>query len=145
MAFFDHEARTMDAAACNDILQNQFCLLPKRNTAKHIGTRIDRVDNVMVWGSPVLESYRLDPFATLYIAEIKDAYAACIDLDDASFRAAILERVIGPLSQHPSFHHVLTELAFLDGAVEDEPGNGAAANGGQKPAGKPIPEVIDLT
>lgn len=72
------------------------------------------IDKVIVCGSPLLESYRRDPFAKKYISAIHTVYERCRDLDEEALRTALLQQVVTPASKYSAFHHVLTELAFLE-------------------------------
>lgn len=113
MPLFEYPARARGLNACGDILDNQFCLLPLTGNIGQTGSETVSVDKVIVCGSPLLESYRRDHFAKRYICAIYTVYEHCQNLGNETLRTALLQKVVTPASKYPSFHHVLTELAFL--------------------------------
>lgn len=91
--------REEDDRANRNILGNQLRLLPKHRQA---------VDKVIVYGSPRLEDYYAHSFTAQYLSAVERAYThdgtAQTEIHD------IIEREYGT----EGFHHVLTELAFLN-------------------------------
>ncbi|KAH7020752.1 ankyrin repeat-containing domain protein [Microdochium trichocladiopsis] len=114
-ALFGHETRLgSDESACRDILENQFCLLPRRATTDSEATGIERVDTVVVCGTPRLKSYCEHPSANEYMDAIKREYAENAALPAGELRRKILDNVLNAATSRPGFHHVLTEIAFLE-------------------------------
>lgn len=112
---FAHEIRSSGDAACRDILGNQFCLLPRTgNPLSADSMRPDRVERVIVFGSPRLRSYCQHPFAKEYIDKIKATYEQCKSSGDAELRQRLQHEVLETSMTRPSFHHALTEIAFLE-------------------------------
>ncbi|RYP82883.1 hypothetical protein DL770_005490 [Monosporascus sp. CRB-9-2] len=62
------------AAAAQNILSNQFCLLPASTRSDSAGT-INSVDKVLVCGSRLLERYYEDDFTSSYIDTVEAVYA----------------------------------------------------------------------
>ncbi|RFN54379.1 hypothetical protein FIE12Z_1506 [Fusarium flagelliforme] len=107
-------SRTGGSESVRNILSNQFCLLPEKETSSEDGT-IHRVDKVIVCGSEVLRQYYRDPFTGSYLEAIKKAF------EDAQTRQSTLkttERAIRDVVEanckNPRFHHVITELRLLE-------------------------------
>ncbi len=94
-----------DAAKANDILSSQLCLLPN-----HAGT----ADHVVLCGSELLGHYMASQYYQGFCEEIQRTYkevSECTN-DFAQVEAAIRKVVDANLNEK-EFHHVLTELAFL--------------------------------
>ncbi|KAM0811933.1 putative NACHT domain-containing protein, partial [Seiridium cardinale] len=124
-----HIPRADNDAEVQNILSNQFCLLPseridgvssERPSPYGVNERgaLETVDNVILFGSEVLQCYWENESAGQYAAEISKRYnkAKETNLSREERNAHIRELVesqIGEANQS-WFHHVLTELAFLD-------------------------------
>jgi hypothetical protein len=101
-------------ASVHDIVSNQFCLLPARcRVAK--GKRVTRVNKVIVCCSEVLQGYSKDTRMDAYTKAIKDFYFDAEEKyqDIESIEAGIQE-LVPKFRDQEGFHHVITELAFLD-------------------------------
>ncbi len=94
-----------ETARANDILSSQLCLLPN-----HAGT----VDHVVLCGSELLGHYMASPYYQDFCKAIQRAYqeASQYANDFAQIEAAI-RKVVDANVNEKEFHHVLTELAFL--------------------------------
>ncbi|KAI0166892.1 hypothetical protein GGR52DRAFT_78917 [Hypoxylon sp. FL1284] len=100
--------------AVRNILDHQFCLLPQHSKPDNIGT-ICSVDKVVVCGSKLLRRYYEDTFTSPYIAAIKESYREGLDdFSDTSVLKNKIRKVVESNCQLLAFHHVLTELAFLE-------------------------------
>lgn len=100
-----------NTSAQRNILANQIRLLPTGKSANP-GEASTTIDKVIVCASDVLERYCETENAKDYIEKIRHL---CILNDDQSIdsiEARVREVVEGETSKH-DFHHVLTELAFL--------------------------------
>ncbi len=99
------EEKAKAKAKANDILSSQLCLLPN-----HKGT----VDHVVLCGSELLgHHYMALPYYQNFCKAIQHAYQRASGTNDfAQIEAAIREVVNANLNEK-DFHHVLTELAFL--------------------------------
>jgi hypothetical protein len=109
-------AREGDYASTHDILWNQFCLLPGDGTLSHQET-VTSVDKVIVFCSEVLQSYREEEFnlGKTYTREIVTTYQICRDQNENTDAMRAKVRAIQNRYRNESwFHHVLTELAFLE-------------------------------
>ncbi|KAJ0120568.1 hypothetical protein J7T55_015297 [Diaporthe amygdali] len=95
--------------AIRNILANQLCLLPPRTDDAGLPA-MTSVSKVIVCGSEVLERYYNNPAALSYIGDIVEL---CNTGADQSTMALIRDRVETE-SRKDDFHHVLTELAFLE-------------------------------
>jgi hypothetical protein len=100
--------------AVHDILSNQFCLLPKRKKPGKVN-KISSVDKVIICCSEVLQSYYEDTRMKSYIEGIKDVYfrAERNCQETSVIRQGVLE-LIKKHHNEEGFHHVLTELSFLE-------------------------------
>ncbi|KAI0137495.1 hypothetical protein BJ170DRAFT_648495, partial [Xylariales sp. AK1849] len=98
------------AAAAQNILSNQLCLLPASSSID-TGT-INTVDKVVVCGSPLLEQYYKDDFTSSYIKDIEELYAKTQHQTREVLQSGIRDCVENRCDSQ-GFHHVLTELAFL--------------------------------
>ncbi len=106
-------ATPADKAKTNDILSSQLCLLPR-----HAGT----VDHVVLCGSELLGRYMASPYYQGFYEAIQRAYLEASQTHDfAQIEAAIREVVEANLNEQ-EFHHVLTELAFLQIRAEYKKG-----------------------
>ncbi|RDW66117.1 hypothetical protein BP6252_09752 [Coleophoma cylindrospora] len=114
----------------HDILSNQFCLLPNSGKATSIH-EVSCVDKVILCSSEVLQVYHKDNKMKEYIRDIKAFYASKKDLrvgtkeDQEDFRTGlrgIVRSYIGtqPPDVDTSFHHVITEMAFLEIRAEQD-------------------------
>lgn len=96
-----------------NILGNQMCLLPP----SCYGTETPKticVDKVVVCGSQVMESYRRHPSAQAYI---EDVVQICSGSTSQPIETTLESRIRGRVEDEcgrDDFHHVLTELAFLE-------------------------------
>lgn len=100
--------RTSDRKAISNIVTNQLCLLPPDT-----GELTRRsVDKVIVCSSEVLENYYNKPWASRYITNIVEILNsdAAQPMDSLESR---LENCVHSASLNHDFHHVVTELAFL--------------------------------
>ncbi|KAI1762823.1 hypothetical protein GGR53DRAFT_400231 [Hypoxylon sp. FL1150] len=101
------------SAAVRNILDNQFCLLPTRNSSDETGI-VTSVDKVVVCGSGLLKRYYEDPFTPSYIKALEVSYiegqAQCANPQELQCG---LRNVVEKHCHRPGFHHVLTELAFI--------------------------------
>ncbi len=92
-------------AKANDIFSSQLCLLPN-----HAGT----VDHVVLCGSELLGHYMASPYYQGFCEAIKNAYQqASQHANDFSQIEAAIRKVVDANLNEKEFHHVLTELAFL--------------------------------
>ncbi|KAI1157290.1 hypothetical protein F5B18DRAFT_238352, partial [Nemania serpens] len=90
-----------DPASVHNILDNQFRLLPRSSSSS--------VDKVIVFGSEVLRQYKQYPFAGRYMQELQTVYEKARPEDcESEIRTLVETRC-----KEVGFHHVLTELAFL--------------------------------
>lgn len=113
-----HAPRPTADQAIRDILSNQFCLLPQSAAPK------SNVDKVILCGSQTLEIYCESSFAGEYHDAIKEAYrqARAENLDEEALQKHI-RQVIRRWNHRYGFHHVLTELAFIEIRASEENGN----------------------
>jgi hypothetical protein len=108
-------------APTHDILSNQLCLLPQsaRDSNLHKRRRLDKigaVDKVVLCCSEVLQSYHEDTRMRSYIDSIKEFYL-CSRQESYSFEETQkgLEAILKKHRYNKEyFHHILTELAFLE-------------------------------
>jgi hypothetical protein len=106
------------AAAARNILSNQFCILPS-DTDNNKNLKIESVDQVIVCGSDKLEHYCKHEFTSGYVNKLVSYYkqAAKQNIPRQNLQDQIREIVersrMSDGSFKPGFHHVLTELAFL--------------------------------
>ena len=108
--WYTHE----DGNVGRDILSNQFCLLPKnRNSGRFYNN--SSVDKVVLCYSEVLQSYYKDDRSKKYIESIKDFYFHTErDLEDTEEVKKGIERIVKEHCSKEGFHHVITEMAFLE-------------------------------
>lgn len=101
-----------DASPIRNILSNQIRLLPH---VKGINGNITstRIDKVIVFGSEVLENYCKTPYASAYIKTIIQLCLRNIDQSMEILKSQIQE-VVDREATKDGFHHVLTEIAFLE-------------------------------
>ncbi|GAW14635.1 hypothetical protein ANO14919_040380 [Xylariales sp. No.14919] len=95
-----------------DILDNQFRLLPSDGS--------DRVGKVILCGSEVLQQYLKDSSASGYIESIRNQYQARVGLREFQDN---VRKLVQKHWKDPWFHHILTELAFLQIRKDAYPGN----------------------
>lgn len=98
--------------AIRNILANQLCLLPPEPDSAGKPT-VTTVDNVIVCGSTVLERYYSKPSAMSYISDIVRICTTGLNLSTNALHPIIRARVETE-SNEDDFHHILTELAFLE-------------------------------
>jgi hypothetical protein len=104
--------------AAENILSNQFCLLPLSSYEKSVG-------KVIVCCSETLWEYYKNclPGGSLqeYPKEVKEAYFNFPDkLKQPRKLHSKIEQVVEKHMGNPDFHHVLTELVFLDIRKQDK-------------------------
>ena len=101
------EERHSNPAAARNILDNQFRLLPAGSTSS-------AVDTVLIFGSETLEQYYAHEFTSPYIKEIQKRHEQLRRQQETpdKIQSAIRDFVEAECKK-PGFHHVLTELAFL--------------------------------
>ncbi len=103
-----------DKAKANDILSSQLCLLPN-----HSGT----VDHVVLCGSELLGRYMASPYYQGFYEAIQRAYQETAKrTDDFTQVEAAVRKVVDANLNEKEFHHVLTELAFLQIRYEYQKG-----------------------
>ncbi len=94
-----------DTAKADDILSSQLCLLPN-----HAGT----VDRIVLCGSELLGRYMASEFYQGFHEAIQRAYQQAVERTDDFFQVEIaIRQVVNANLNEKEFHHVLTELAFL--------------------------------
>lgn len=97
-----YHSLNQDSNPARNILDNQFRLLPA--CGSH-----DSVNTVVIFGSEVLRQYYVHKFTVPYIDKIREIYdQATPDKLRDEIRSFVESQC-----QQPGFHHVLTELAFL--------------------------------
>lgn len=96
-----------DATTAHNILDSQFRLLPPLPRGSELESNAT-VDKVIVCGSEVLEKYARDDFAAPFIEAVKEAYGR------PGRAKADIRNLVETNAQTKGFHHVLTELAFLE-------------------------------
>jgi hypothetical protein len=103
-----------------DVLSNQFCLLTKGSNAGSVDNA-RRVDKVILCCSEVLQSYHEDSHMKAYTEAIKDFYFDTRDSKNTDEVKKGLETIVKAYCDKEGFHHVLTELAFLEiRCIEEE-------------------------
>lgn len=105
--------------AIRNILANQLCLLPPKLDCAGIPT-VTSVDKVIVCGSEVLEQYCEKPSALSYIGDIVHIYHNGRNQSTTTLQSRIHDRVESECNKD-DFHHILTELAFLEVRRSDLP------------------------
>ncbi|KAK7728876.1 hypothetical protein SLS63_006484 [Diaporthe eres] len=98
--------------AIRNIVANQMCLLPGTAGSNETPIRTS-VDKVIVCGSEVLERYCNKLSAELYIQDIVRICSDGAEQPGRALESSVLERVEEECGQS-DFHHILTELAFLE-------------------------------
>lgn len=97
-----------------DILWNQFCLLPESGKAGSVHN-ISSVDKVILCCSEVLQSYHEDSRMKEYTEAIKNFYRdPNRDITNTDEVKKGIEGIVKEYCGKEGFHHVLTELAFLE-------------------------------
>lgn len=113
--------REGEDAAIENILSNQFCLLPAGCRVDDAGTIIS-VDKVIVCGSSLLRRYYEDAFASQYVHAILALY----DKFQRNSRDELQREtrdLVEKQCKREWFHHVLTELAFVELRRSQNDGN----------------------
>ncbi|KAI1159422.1 hypothetical protein F5B18DRAFT_587349 [Nemania serpens] len=105
-------SESSDHTPAGNILDNQLRLLP--NYGSH------EVGNVILCGSEVLQRYRGDSLTNDYVKKIQDLHRERLDREQFQRR---MQSLLRDYSQKPEFHHVLTELAFLQIRKDKDPSN----------------------
>lgn len=98
--------------AIRNIVANQMCLLPVSSDDERKPTRTS-VDKVIVCGSEVLEGYYNKPSARLYIEDIVRICTDGAEQSRGTLESRLRERVEKECDES-DFHHIITELAFLE-------------------------------
>ncbi|KAL1858834.1 hypothetical protein Daus18300_009832 [Diaporthe australafricana] len=98
--------------AIRNIVANQMCLLPPSTGSDGTSTRTS-VDKVIVCGSEVLEKYCSKPYARSYIDEVVRICADGAEQSATSLESSVRQHVENEHGKS-EFHHVLTEIAFLE-------------------------------
>ncbi len=94
-----------ESAKANDILSSQLCLLPN-----HAGS----VDYVVLCGSELLGHYMASPYYQGFCEAIQRAYKETSEhTNDFTQIEAAIRKVVDANLNEKEFHHVLTELVFL--------------------------------
>lgn len=98
--------------AIRNILANQLCLLPPKfdSTGKPTLTSVDKV---VVFGSEVLERYYEKPSALSYVRDIVQICHNGTEQPTITLQSRIHDRAETECNKN-DFHHILTELAFLE-------------------------------
>lgn len=96
----------------SDILSNQMCLLPKNRQAWN-NYDIRTVDKVILCCSDVLRNYYEDSRMKTYTQALKNAYPET-EVEDIDEIKREVENIVNQYDGKDGFHHVLTELAFLE-------------------------------
>ena len=103
-----------DSDFFRDILSNQFCLLPKRGKATSV-SNVSNVDKVILCCSDVLQSYSEDVRMKAYTSAIREFYFRPeTDPENTDEVKKGLEKIVQSYCDKEGFHHVITELAFLE-------------------------------
>jgi hypothetical protein len=103
-----------DFASVHDILSNQFCLLPASSRVDK-GKQVTRVNKVIVCCSEVLQGYSKDARMDGYNRAIKEFYSDAEEKhQDAESIETGIQELVAKFCKQEGFHHVITELAFLD-------------------------------
>ncbi|KAI1119345.1 hypothetical protein F5Y14DRAFT_509 [Nemania sp. NC0429] len=105
-------SESSDHTPAGNILDNQLRLLP--NYGSH------EVGNVILCGSEVLQRYQRDSLTNDYVKKIQDLHRERLDRKQFQRR---MQSLLRDYSQKPEFHHVLTELAFLQIRKDKDPSN----------------------
>jgi hypothetical protein len=109
-----NDQRDIGDAALHDIVKNQLCLLPEWPGTGDI-ERIGRVDTAILFYSDVLKQYSADPRMGPYMLAIENIHENGIESgkvwDDVEPR---VHETVRQYRAIEGFHHVLTELAFLN-------------------------------
>lgn len=100
-----------DTSALRNIIANQIRLLPPGDSA---GTdeATACIDKVMVCGSEVLERYCTMPYASQYITQVLNICTSHDRKSLVTLKSRLEDFVHGETGKD-GFHHVLTEIAFL--------------------------------
>ncbi|TRX92952.1 hypothetical protein FHL15_006090 [Xylaria flabelliformis] len=104
-----------DPSPTHNIIDNQFRLLPLSGP--------NSVDKVVVFGSEVLRQYRQHSFTSQYINELRARYEAVKSAGLEKCKSEI-RRFVEAKCREVGFHHVLTELAFLQIRKDDSKNHG---------------------
>ena len=100
--------------AVRDVLSNQFCLLPKDGKLRDEGI-ISSVDKVILCCSEVLGNYYKDGLMKTFIRAIKEFYFHPeTDRKNPKQIQNGIEEIVKKYYERDGFHHVVTELAFLE-------------------------------
>ncbi|EHK42465.1 hypothetical protein TRIATDRAFT_310059 [Trichoderma atroviride IMI 206040] len=111
-------------AVAQNILSNQFCLLPRGGITSDTEEEITSVDKVILCGSNVLKKYYEHAFTDSYVDNIVACYEEAQNRNMQS--KDIQDKIRTIVESHcnsDGFHHVLTELAFLKIRRSASPGD----------------------
>ncbi|PSN64173.1 ankyrin [Corynespora cassiicola Philippines] len=101
-------------AAARNILSNQLCLLPRSGGASLPGNEVTGVEKVVLCGSKVLQQYYGHGLTAKYLDEIITFYEVNAKSRDANHIQDGIRDIVERNYDRDEFHHVMTELAFLD-------------------------------
>lgn len=104
---------TREDGVTRDILFNQFCLLPKEGNIDSVDNS-NRVEKVILCCSEVLQRYREDGRMKAYTEDIKKFYRENREWKNTKELEKGIERIVETYCDKGGFHHVLTEVAFLE-------------------------------
>lgn len=115
-----HYSEDPESEARDDILVNQFCLLPEK-------IAINPVKKVLLCYSNPLHKYFVDADGNAYIKQVKDAAlsemeklregaSSTITLNSQGIQGIqkAIRDVVNKYTRKPWFHHVLTEIALVE-------------------------------
>lgn len=108
-AVFDFDHTPDRQGAIRSIVANQLCILPPYTGPAEKATSVDKV---IVCGSDVLENYYNKPWVLPYVKKIVGIVNAKATQSTDSLQLEIEDCVHTESVKH-DFHHVITELAFL--------------------------------
>jgi hypothetical protein len=104
-------ATDQDLQAVDDILTNQFCLLPQPIARNH-------VDKVILVCSGVLKAYCTNEDGKRYVSALRELIRHCVEQSAGAASAqAQVRQCVDAYTAAAGFHHVLTELAMVEARV----------------------------
>lgn len=111
-------------AVAQNILSNQFCLLPRGGITSDIEEEITSVDKVILCGSNVLKNTMSTPSLNPYVDSIVACYnqAQSRNMQSKDIQDEI-RTIVERHCNSDGFHHVLTELALLKLRRSASPGD----------------------
>lgn len=103
--------RVEGTRAIDNILAKQMCLLPTSRGETPVRSSVDKI---VVCGSEVLEAYCRKPCARAYIEDIIQVCTEHVGTPtETKLESMIHDRIVRECEKN-NFHHVLTELAFVE-------------------------------